>query len=338
MISSRQTDSSNSGRCPGLMDSTPSGSIVHRRRIFGQSPHCLSIRQCMQLSVLPVILALAIAACRGPALPSAPNDVPHLTHGVAVGEVTATDAVFWGRCDRAATLRVRLDGVETERAAEVTETTDFTGRIALTGLAPDTRYAYRADCGDAQRAAVSGTFRTAPDPTTPSPVRFAWGGDVGGQNVCRDRQLGYPIFSRIAALQPDFFIGLGDMIYADDSCLPLGRYGNQQLVGPPPASTLQGYWEHWRYNRAEEQTQRLLAQTAYYAVWDDHETRNDSGPHDDDSTLAEGGHLLPMAMQAFLDYQPMIPPSAAPTRMYRAARWGKLLEIFFLDTRQYRDA
>jgi alkaline phosphatase D len=295
-------------------------------------------RRALRCAALLSLLALTVGACRGPGLPS-PSSGPHLTHGVAVGEVTATAAVFWGRCDRATTLHVRLEGDTAERTAAVGAASDFTGRIALAPLAPDTRYAYRAGCGGASADAdVSGSFRTALDPNAAQAVRFVWGGDVGGQNACRDRQLGYPIFSAIAALQPDFFIGLGDMIYADDGCLPLGRYGNRQIVGPIPATTLAGYWEHWRYNRADEHTQRLLAASSYYAVWDDHEIRNDSGPHDDDSPLAADGHLLPMAMQAFLDYQPMLPPRTAPTRMYRAVRWGRHLEIFFLDTRQYRDA
>jgi alkaline phosphatase D len=127
------------------------------------------------------------------------------------------------------------------------------------------------------------------------------------------------------------------MIYADDVCLPLGRYGNTQIVGPLPAQQLDGFRAHWRYNRADASCQRLLATTPYYAVWDDHEIRNDSGPHDDQAWLAPGGHLLPAALQAFLDYQPLIPPASAPTHLYRSVRWGKYVELFVLDTRQYRD-
>jgi alkaline phosphatase D len=284
-----------------------------------------------------LVLALALGACRGPGLPASAPAVPHLTHGTAVGEVSSTGAVLWGRCDRATSLRLRLGGVEREQAVDVSAATDFTGKIALAPLAPDTPYAYRAWCGDAPEAGAVGGFRTAPEPATPRPLRFAWGGDVGGQNVCRDRARGYPIFSQIAARRPDFFIGLGDMIYADDVCLPLGRYGNAQILGPLPAQQLAGFWAHWRYNRADAGCQRLLATTPYVAVWDDHEIRNDSGPHDDDAWLAPGGHLLPAALQAFLDYQPLLPPGAAPTRLYRSLRWGKHVELFVLDTRQYRD-
>ena len=281
-----------------------------------------------------LFVLLLVSACRATA--PTPGDT-HLTHGIAAGEVSSTSAVVWGRCNRATTLHVQLDDADPAPGAAVTEATDFTGKIVLTGLAPATRYAYRVWCGDGRASALAGVFHTAPDPALARPVRFAWGGDVGGQNVCRDRRLGYPIFARIAALQLDFFIGLGDMIYADDVCLARGRYGNAQIVGPLPATQVAGYWAHWRYNRAEANSQRLLAALPYFAVWDDHEIRDDSGPHDDASWLAPGGHLLPIALRAFLDYQPLVPPASGPTRLYRSVRWGRHLEVFLLDTRQYRD-
>lgn len=287
---------------------------------------------------LALLFIAAGSACHGAPLPPAPTDIPHLTSGVAVGEVSPTSAVLWGRCDRAATLHATVEGFDGERSTAVTAATDFTGKLVLAPLAPDQRYGYRAWCGDGPNGVATGAFRTAPDIAAPRPVRFAWSGDLGGQNACRDSARGYPIFTQLAARSLDFFIGLGDMIYADDPCLPLGRYGNTQIPGPPAAADLATFWAHWRYNRADASFQRLLAALPYYAVWDDHEIRNDSGPHDDASALAAGGHLLPIALHAFLDYQPLVPPAASPTRLYRSVRWGKHVELFLLDTRQYRDA
>jgi len=278
--------------------------------------------------------ATALPACRRPVS----SEAPQLTHGTAVGEVSSSGAVVWGRCARAATLHVRLDDIDREGAAEATAATDFTAKIALAGLTADTRYDYRAWCGDATGFADRGVFHTAPAPDARAAVRFAWSGDVAGQNVCRDRERGYPIFTQLTDRGLDFFIGLGDMIYADDECLRVGRYGNAQLPGPPPATDLSAFWAHWQYNWSEVGFQRLRAQVPYFGVWDDHEIRNDSGPHDDESPLAPGRHLLPIALQAFLDYQPLIPPADDPTRLYRSVRWGKHVEVFLLDTRQYRDA
>jgi alkaline phosphatase D len=286
-----------------------------------------------------LLIALLTAAAILPACHGA-----HLTHGVAVGEVSATTAVVWGRCSRDATLYV-ASGDHLDDRVEVGVATDFTGRIALHGLEPGKSHTFSAWCAvgdpltDGSDSAGQGAFRTAPDPSRPQPLRFAFGGDVGGQNVCRDEPRGYPIFDLIAAQRPDFFVGLGDMIYADDPCRHEGRYGsNPQVVGPPPATNLEGFRAHWRYNRADEHTRRVLRTTPYYAVWDDHETANDAGPHDDLTALAPGTHLLPLALQAFLDYQPLIPPRDDPTRLYRSVRWGKHAELFLLDTRQYRAA
>jgi alkaline phosphatase D len=40
--------------------------------------------------------------------------------------------------------------------------------------------------------------------------------------------------------------------------------------------------------------------------------------------------------RAFIDYFPIRPPREEPGRLYRRFRWGALLEVFILDTRQYR--
>ena len=80
----------------------------------------------------------------------------------------------------------------------------------------------------------------------------------------------------------DFFVGLGDMIYGDQQCTDRGLYGNAQIPTPVgPATTVREFWEHWRYNREDEGLRHLLAATAYYGVWDDHEVMNDFGPEDD---------------------------------------------------------
>jgi alkaline phosphatase D len=156
-------------------------------------------------------------------------------------------------------------------------------------------------------------------------VRLAFGGDVAGQNVCRDAVEGFPIMDTIRAWRPDVFVGLGDMIYADNACEATGRYGNAQLAGDfGPATDLEGFWAHWRYNRADPASQRLLGSTSYVGVWDDHEVINDFGPLTD---------LAPIGLRAFLDYTPI---SSAP-RLYRSLRWGQHLELFVLDTRSYRD-
>jgi alkaline phosphatase D len=247
--------------------------------------------------------------------------------------------VLWARGDRGGTLRVRLFGGPHRRIepVRVQAEEDWTGQVRLAGLAPARRYFYRVRFERGRRA-ERGSFRTPPVETKAASVRLAFGGDVAGQNVCRDAAEGFPIMETIRAWRPDVFVGLGDMIYADNACAATGMYGNAQLAGGfGPAIDLPGFWAHWRYNRADPGSRRLLASTSYVGVWDDHEVINDFGPLTDVGTsppYSPEVHLLPIGLRAFLDYTPV----ASAPRLYRSLRWGRHLELFVLDTRSYRDA
>jgi len=227
-------------------------------------------------------------------------------------------------------LDVRVDGRALTRVPVLPER-DLTARVPIGGLEPGVEHAYEVRCGPGP--AVSGRFRTARRPSDAAAVRFVFGGDVGGQNVCRDAARGYPIFATIVDQAPDFFVALGDMIYADGACRADGALGNAQIPGPPPALDLESFRAHWRYNRADAGTQRLLASTTYYAVWDDHEVRNDFGPGDDAASEAPERHLFEAGEAAFRDWAPV--DDAAP--LHRQFRWGRHAEVFLLDTRGRRD-
>jgi alkaline phosphatase D len=267
------------------------------------------------------------------------HDGSALSQGVVVGDVTPWSAVLWARADSGGIMRVRLSGGPHRRIEPVLVRAedDWTGQVRLDGLAPARRYSYRVRFGRGGSSA-RGSFRTPPPATKEAPVRLAFGGDVAGQNVCRDALEGFPILETIRAWRPDVFVGLGDMIYADNACGATGMYGNAQLAGAfGPAIDLEGFWAHWRYNREDLASRRLLASTSYVGVWDDHEVINDFGPLTDVGTAPPyppGLHLLPIGLSAFLDYTPV----ASAPRLYRSLRWGRHLELFVLDTRSYRDA
>jgi alkaline phosphatase D len=269
---------------------------------------------------------------------------PVVTHGVVAGDVTAHSAVLWARADRSGSLVVHVSGGRRDRVGrlQVRAADDFTGQILLTGLRPDTTYRYRIGSRSKGSSLTRGSFRTAPEEDDAELVRLAFGGDVAGQNVCRDAREGFPIMDTIRRFRPHVFVGLGDMIYADNACESVGRYGNAQVPGGfGPAADLAGFWAHWRYNRADTGSQRLLANTSYVGVWDDHEVVNDFGPLTDTRSTppyTAGVHLLPIGLEAFLDYTPVAVAKNTPKRLYRSLRWGRHVELFVLDTRQYRDS
>ena len=180
---------------------------------------------------LPLVaLVVLVFASAGSSRPPAG---PVVTHGVVVGDVSAGSAVLWARADREATLQVRLSG-GAHRAIEpvsVRAGDDFTGRVRLDGLRPGRLYDYRVwfRSGDRNGPVVVGSFWTPPGEDETAPVRLAFGGDLAGQNVCRDAAEGFPILDTIRSWKPNVFVGLGDMIYADNGCDPTGRYGNAQI-------------------------------------------------------------------------------------------------------------
>ena len=246
---------------------------------------------------------------------------------LTVGEVSDRGAVVWirGTSVSPASITYARAGGGEERQAQValSVAADRTGKIALSGLLPGTRYRYKATQGG---ASAEGEFGTAPAPDSETPVRFAWSGDLGSRGNCRRVTDGYPVFRAMARFPVDFFLFVGDTIYGDHVC-----DGPEFVPGSGfVAKTLSQYHAKHRYNRADAAVQDYFRRTSVFAIWDDHEVVNDfSG-----SVEAR----MPIGRQAFIDYFPIVPPREEPGRLYRRFRWGKLVEVFILDTRQYRSA
>ena len=93
-----------------------------------------------------------------------------VTHGVAAGDVTASSAVIWSRASGPARMAVEYGAVTEPRwpplrqaGPAVDAGTDFTGKVLLDGLSPDTRYLYwvRFVGGDGSEAvSETGQFKT----------------------------------------------------------------------------------------------------------------------------------------------------------------------------------
>ena len=244
---------------------------------------------------------------------------------ITAGEVIDTGAVLWVRAPEPGPIAFRygpMDGPPTGRGrVEAASASDLTVKIRMSGLTPGGRHRYTVEQGALH---VDGEFVTAPAPSTAAPVTFAWSGDLGSRTACRHVTDGYPIFRVLARRALDFFLFVGDTIYADHVCEGPDRVPGSAFV----ARTLPQFWAKHRYNRSDPAVQELFRRSSVYAIWDDHEVRNDfSGSVD---------RLMPTGRQAFIDYFPIQPPRSQPGRLYRKFQWGRLLEVFILDTRQYR--
>jgi alkaline phosphatase D len=305
-----------------------------------------------------LVPAVLLIGCTSPSRVGLPPDSPFaepvvlapdvLPQGIAIGDLTATSAVLWVRTNGPEMVQVEWAPpsvwemlsqsakatVCVARTVRVTTSAeaDFTASIPLQGMLPATRYRYHVLVGHGgdpasfieTKTAASGEFTTAPDPGTAAPVTFAWSGDLGGQQRCRQGPGGYPIFDVIRRQHPDFFLFLGDTIYADNPCASPPNEPGADFI----AATLPEYRDRHRYQRGAESLRRFLETVPVYVTWDDHEVRNDfSGPFDE---------RMPAGRQALREYWPIFPQTDDPHRLYRAVRHGSDLELFILDTRQYR--
>ena len=270
--------------------------------------------------------ALAAAALALLALPAAAH-AKGFPYGVAAGEVTSTSAILWTRASLpgAVTLEVSTDArfrgmpVATVRLS-VSRAYDLTVQRRIAALRPGTRYRYRFR----QRAVTSrvGSFRTAPPPALAETIRFAITGDADGALDPRTRRPAYndfAVYARMAAERNHFNINLGDTIYSDS-----------EIGGLPAALTVPQKWAKYRRNLAYPALVRLRAATGLYSHWDDHEFVNDF------SVPEHGSRLYAAGAQAFRDYAPV--RWSARDGLYRTIRWGRNLELFFLDERSFRSA
>jgi alkaline phosphatase D len=183
---------------------------------------------------------------------------------------------------------------------------DYTAVIRLERLEPATTYYYRAAVRGKQPGYVA-RFVTAPKPGDTAKVSFCFSGDT------RESYKPFTIMNAVRAQRPDFFLHLGDTIYAD-------RGGS--------ARQLSEFWAKYRANRDDAATQLCFLESSVYVIWDDHEV--------EDNYLPENP-LAPIGRKAFLDYWPIRRNANEPERIYRLFHWGKGLDLFLLDNRQYRD-
>jgi phosphodiesterase/alkaline phosphatase D-like protein len=199
---------------------------------------------------------------------------------------------------------------------------DYTARAFVPFLKPATRYWYRFVSTASGATSPAGSFRTAPVATDGSPVRFVLSGD-SNLGYVGPLGLDFHVLSAAAADDPDFFVFYGDTVYADSGILP----------GGADAFTLDEYRAVHRMTRADPHMQALLAATGTFTGWDDHEVRNDYQGATVDPVQFENG------ARAFFEYLPVrLLPQLPPYRIDRNVRWGKHVELFFVDGRQFRSA
>src|SRR5215217_2822238 len=279
---------------------------------------------------------MAAALC---ALPAGAQAARGFTLGVAAGEVTDESAVVWAHSTRSGSGFVEIttaknfagNGSISIKRIKATSSNDNTVQAKLVDLSPDTRYYYRFAIGS-RGASDIGTFRTAPASNRSKTIEFAWSGDTDAQNRQGETKPfwnNFEVYARMAREKNAFNVNFGDTIYSDTEVGSQQEGGNFQ-PGAPTALSVKAKWAKYKMNLALRNLQRMRGTAGVYTHWDDHEFVNDFSQAENGTKLYRDG------VRAFSDYNPVT--FSARNGLYRKFRWGKNLEVFFLDERSFRDA
>jgi alkaline phosphatase D len=266
------------------------------------------------------------------------TSAPGFALGVAVGDVRSTSARIWTRANRPGPVRFLVarsgSGRVVARGTVVaTRASDLTVQHVVRRLEPGTDYTYRFAAAGGARS-ERGRFRTAPRPADDRPVRFAITGDADSAPSNADGTGGrswndFEVLGRMAAAGNDFNILNGDTILAD----PPGNPPAIKDLNNIPlwyAGSVAEKRQVYRETVAMEHYRRLRGAAGMYWLWDDHE-------FDNDFTIPEHGRrLYEDGRQAYLEYTPSEYSEALG--LYRRFRWGRHVELFFLDPRTFRSA
>lgn len=260
-----------------------------------------------------------------------------LIAGPMVGHTTTTSARIWVETDQPATIeidyweepRLLYDPMVRQpirRGAATARTADefpHTGVVELTGLNPGWLIHYSLKVDDRPvRALSTQIFSLFPpavpddrDPNSPGGFSIAFGScNFPGRIPIQ------PIWAQIARRRPIAFLFIGDNNYMPD--VPEAYETSVDDVRYMMADT-------HRTLRNVAGVRELIASTASYGIWDDH----DFGPGDSDRTFQHKD----TALEVFRQYWPNAEPNdTPPAGIYHSFVVGDA-EIFMLDDRSHRD-
>lgn len=280
----------------------------------------------------------------------------HTATGVKVGEVTGSSAVVWVRLTKTAEanaggtpwldeaeevpdgltladmqgaapgtpgevlVRWWKEGESDSGGASpwtaVDPERDFTAQFRLEeGVEPGARYLVdilgRAPGTEEGKLLEQARFRTPPAADRAAPARFTV---VTGQSWLRrdDAERGHRIYPVMQALDPDFFVHTGDVVYHDK---------------PAPFAKSAALARHkWNRVYALEFQRDFHRSVPAWFMTDDHDVlKNDCWPGQSYGALS-----FDEGLAIFREQTPTGP------RPYRRVRWGRDLEVWFMEGRAFR--
>jgi len=304
-----------------------------------------------------------------PGIPAAPTMAAFL-HGVASGDPLADRVILWTRVTvDAATVTAATPvlvqyvmSLATDLSAPVQRGSfitgaerDYTVKLDPTGLASYTSYYYQFSVTLADGMVIRspiGRTKTAPKAGDTERLRIV-------STSCQNYSFGF--FNPLGAIAAkaadlDLMLFLGDYIYETGGASNVD--GRDHFPANEIISLSDYRGRHAQY-KTDPDLQACHKQLAYIAVWDDHETTNNSyrAGADNHTEGAEGcwEERMGWAIRAYFEWMPIRDNASvafdAPTaaacpgvplsgylpegngRIDRNFRYGDLVDIFMLDTR-----
>lgn len=290
-------------------------------------------------ALLPASWAPALAQAR---LPEDP-----FTLGVASGEPEPDGMVLWTRLApqplapdggmAAAPVLVRWLVAEDPGFTRVVASGETLAvgeaghavHVEVQGLRPARTYWYRFTAGG--HASPTGRTRTAPPAGADvRRLRLAYGS-------CQKYEAGfYGAYDHLVADDPDLVLFLGDYIYEQTAT----DKGVRRHPGPEPTD-LAGYRVRYGAYKSDPKLQAAHAAAPWMVIWDYHEVENDYGGDQDRANSDPAAFLArrAAAYQAYYEHMPLrrrSAPVGPQMQLFRSLDWGRLAQLQFLDTRQYR--
>lgn len=270
------------------------------------------------------------------------NQSARFLHGVASGDPLTDRVILWTRITPPVARNSERERIEVHyvvatdsrcrrivaRGRTTTDASrDFTVKVDAAGLRPATTYYYYFKVED--QASPIGRTKTLPEGPTQS-LRMA-------VVSCSNHAYGYfNVYGRIAQRADlDLVMHLGDYIYEYGA----NQYGSARTPEPPTEIiTLADYRaRHAQYKR-DPDSQAMHRQHPLVAIWDDHETANnswkDGAENHQPATEGSWDARVSAALQAYYEWMPVrLQDPAKPRKDNRAYAYGDLADLIMLEER-----
>ncbi|BFT31603.1 alkaline phosphatase D family protein [Alteromonas sp. D210916BOD_24] len=267
------------------------------------------------------------------------------THGVASGDPQQHAVIIWTRA-MPPSPSVKAD-ISWEVASDESFTTivasgnvealatrDFTVKVDVKGLDPSSRYYYRFNSADNE--SPIGQTLTLPTQSVEK-VTF-------GIFSCSNYPAGFftPYMEAAKQNDIDFVLHLGDYIYEYDGRGYATEHAKEigRTFAPDNDTelySLEDYRKRYALYRTDQGLQTLHRLKPFIVVWDDHEISNDTykdGAENHQENEGDFYERRAAAVQAYYEWLPIRPPFGdARLEIYRQFTFGKLLDLYMLDTR-----